>query len=127
MLLLLMDVAILVLGTLGGVLGTLVGALIWHLFVAISVGIGRGAGFRETYRIGAYLSMPYVLGSFVPLIGILLAMGGMAYVGVFGVKGAHGASTARAVVSVAIPLALTFLLFVGAIVIPVIISSNASS
>jgi hypothetical protein len=70
--------------------------------------------------------MPYVLGSFVPLIGIPLAMGGMAYVGVFGVKGVHGVSTARAVISVAIPLALTFLLFVAAIVTVVIISSNAS-
>jgi hypothetical protein len=38
----------------GGVLGTFVGALIWHPFVAISVGGGRGAGFRETYRIAAY-------------------------------------------------------------------------
>jgi hypothetical protein len=54
-------------------------------------------------------------------------MGGMAYVGVFGVKGAHGVSMARAVVSVAIPLGLTFLLFVGAIVTVVIISGNASS
>jgi hypothetical protein len=57
-LLLVMVVAILILGTLGGVLSTLVGALIWHLFVAISVGIARGAGFRETYRIGAYQSLP---------------------------------------------------------------------
>jgi hypothetical protein len=50
----------------------------------------------------------------------------MAYVGVLGVKGAHGASLKRAIISVAIPLILILLLFIGAIVTVVIISSNAS-
>jgi hypothetical protein len=94
--------------------------------VAVSVGIGRGHGFRETYRIGTYQSLPYVLGSLVPFIGILVALGGMAYVGVLGVKGAHGASLKRAIISVAIPLILILLLFIGAIVTVVIITSNAS-
>ncbi|MBA2712675.1 MAG: hypothetical protein H0U55_03850 [Rubrobacteraceae bacterium] len=56
----------------------------------------------------------------------ILAVGAMSYVGIFGVKGAHGATTQRAVISVAIPLVLTILLFVAAIV-TVIILSNSST
>lgn len=104
--------ASLILTPFAGVLGVFVGALIWHPFVTPSVGIGRRAGFRETYRIGAYPSLPYVLGGLIPFVGPFLALGAMSYVGVFGVKGAHGANTARAIISVAVPLVLTFLLFI---------------
>jgi hypothetical protein len=38
-----------------------VGAALWHPLVALSIGIGRGAGFRETYRITAYSSVLYIL------------------------------------------------------------------
>jgi hypothetical protein len=114
-----------ILAPFGGVLGTFVGALIWHPFVAPSVGIGRGRGFRETYRIAAYQSLPYVLGNFVPVLGIFLAVGGMSYVGVFGVRGAHDASTKRAIIAVVIPLVLTFLLFVAAIATVVVLSNDA--
>ena len=107
-----------------GVLGTFVGALVWHPFVAISVGVGRGAGFRETYRIAAYQSLPYIAGNLIPLLGFLFSVGGMSYLGVFGVKGAHGASTTRAIISVFVPLLLTFLPFVGALIVTVMIMSN---
>ena len=39
-----------------------VGATLWHPFVALSIGIGHGSGFRETYRITAYSSVLYILG-----------------------------------------------------------------
>ena len=68
----------LILTPFGGVLGTFLGALLWHPFVAVSVGIARGGGFRETYRIGAYQSLPYVVGGLIPLIGPFLSVGGMA-------------------------------------------------
>jgi hypothetical protein len=110
-----------------GVLGTLVGALIWHPFVALAVGVGRGAGFRKTYRIAAYQALPYIVGGFVPLLGFLASLVGMSYLGVFGVKGAHRTTTARAIISVVIPVVLTFLLTVGAVIVAVTIMSNTSS
>ena len=109
-----------------GVLGTFVGALIWHPFVALSVGPGCGAGFRETYRITAYQSLPYVVGGLIPLLGFFVALGGMSYVGVFGVKGAHGTTTTCAIVSVAIPLVLTFLLFIALVIVAIAIATSAS-
>ena len=66
-----------------------VGATLWHPFVALSIGIGHGSGFRETYRITAYSSVLYILGSFVPFVGPLVALVAALYVSVHGVKGAH--------------------------------------
>ena len=66
-----------------------VGATLWHPFVALSIGIGRGSGFRETYRITAYSSVLYILGSFVPFVGPLVALVAALYGSVHGVKGAH--------------------------------------
>ena len=62
----------------------------------------------------------------IPWIGILLAVGGMAYFGIFGVKGAHGATTTRAIISVAVPLVLTFLLFAAALVAAFGLANEAS-
>lgn len=113
----LLVMAVFILTPFAGVLGTFVGALIWHPFVALFVGVGCGSGFRETDRIGAYQSVLYVSGNFVPIIGPVLALGAMSYVGVLGVKGAHETSTARAGVAIVVPFALTFLLFVAALVL----------
>ena len=66
-----------------------VGATLWHPFVALSIGIGHGSGFRETYRITAYSSVLYILGSFVPFVGPLVALVAALYVSVHGVKDAH--------------------------------------
>lgn len=110
-------IAVLILTPFLGVFATLVGALIWHPFVALAVGIGRNAGFRETYRISAYQSLPYAASGFVPLVGPLVALVAMGYVGILGVKGAHETTLARSVVSVVAPIALTFLLFVAALAV----------
>lgn len=100
-----------------GALFAFLGALYWHPFVALSVGIGQGAGFRETYRVTAYANgltqLASLPASFVPLVGPLLALGLAMYVGIFGIKGAHGTTTARAVVSVVVPSILGFLILVG--------------
>jgi hypothetical protein len=61
--------------------------------VALSIGIGHGSGFRETYRITAYSSVLYILGSFVPFVGPLVALVAALYVSVHGVKGAHETTT----------------------------------
>jgi hypothetical protein len=100
---------------------------VWHPFVAISVVVGRGAGFRETYKIAAYQSLPYMAGNLIPLLGFLVAVGGMSYLGVFGVMGAHGTATTRAIISVVITLVLTFLLSVGTLIVAVMIMSNTST
>jgi hypothetical protein len=47
----------------------------------------------------------------------------MAYFGIFGVKGAHGATTTRAIISVAVPLVLTFLLFAAALVAAALVAA----
>jgi hypothetical protein len=99
---------------------------VWHPFVAISVVVGRGAGFRETYRIAAYQSLPYMAGNLIPLLGFLVAVGGMSYLGVFGVMGAHGTATTRDHLRV-ITLVLTFLLSVGTLIVAVMIMSNTST
>ena len=65
-----------------------VGATLWHPFVALSIGIGHGSGFRETYRITAYSSVLYIF-SFVPFVGPLVALVAALYVSVHGVKDAH--------------------------------------
>lgn len=94
--LLLFALMALFLAPVGGVLFTLIGTLFWHIFV----GPRRQAGFKETYRIGAYLSLPYLVSSFLPLIGLVLALGVTGYVGTAGIRGAHDTTKARAAMSV---------------------------
>jgi heme/copper-type cytochrome/quinol oxidase subunit 3 len=67
-----------------------------------------------------------VLGNFIPLFGFLIAVGGMSYLGIFGVKGAHCTTTTRAIISVAVPLVLTFLLLVGGLVAVFAMASQRS-
>lgn len=104
--LLLFSFTVLILVPLGGILITVVGTLLWHMFVLIFVGPGRGEGYRETYRIGAYLSLPYLISNLIPLIGPILALGVTGYVGVAGVKGAHSTTKVRAAMSVFLPMFL---------------------
>jgi hypothetical protein len=111
------SIAVLVLPPFAGILATLFATLMWHPFVALSVGIGRGSGVRETYRICAYLSTFYVVGQLVPLIGPLAALAIMAYAGVGGVKGAHDASRYRAGISILIPMLLILLFFFLAFIV----------
>ena len=66
-------------------------------------------------------------GNLIPLLGFLVAVGGMSYLGVLGVKGAHGTATTRAIISVVIPLVLTFLLSVGTLIVAVMTMSNSST
>ncbi len=63
----------------------------------------------------AYPSVLGVLGSFVPLIGPLVALAAAFYVSVLGAKGAHETTTARAIISVAVPSILCFLLLAALI------------
>ena len=109
------SIAVLVLPPFIGILASLFATLAWHPVVALSVGIGRGSGFRETYRICAYLSVFYVVGQLVPLIGPIAALAVLAYAGVGGVKGAHETTRKRARISVLIPLLLILLFFFLAI------------
>ncbi len=82
------------------------GALARHPFVALAVKVCRGAGFGETYRVSAYATglsqLASLAGSFVPIIGPLLALSLAVYVSGLGIKGAHG-TNARTVVSIVLP------------------------
>ena len=80
---------------------TFVVALFWHPLVVLAV--GKGSGFGATFRVLAYTSVIYALGSLVPFVGPLVAVFfGVVFSGI-AVRAAHQTSTPRAMLAVALP------------------------
>ena len=66
-----------------GTMGTLVWAVIAHLLIKAYV--RPNAGFEATFRVAAYSSVTYVLGGWIPLVNLLVALYGF-FLGVVGAR-----------------------------------------
>lgn len=95
------------------VIGLFIGAGILHLLAMLL--IKPNAGFEATYRVGAYLSVLYLvtwLGA-IPILGILISLAVSVYgivLAVLGVREVHSTTTGRAAAVVLIPTVVLFLL-----------------
>lgn len=79
---------------------TLVVALFWHPLVALAV--RRRSGFGATFKVLAYMSVIYAIGSLVPFVAPRRGFFGVFLSGI-AERDAHQTSTLRAMLAVALP------------------------
>jgi hypothetical protein len=87
-----------------------IGAAITHLLVMLLVR-PQNAGFEATFRVGAYSQVTQLV-SWIPIIGVIIAVVWTAILSIFGIREVHSTTTGKAALVVLIPVAVILLLVI---------------
>ena len=87
-----------------------IGAAITHLLVMLLVR-PQNAGFEATFRVGAYSQVTQLV-SWIPIIGVIIAVVLVAILSIFGIREVHSTTTGKAALVVLIPVAVILLLVI---------------
>ena len=87
-----------------------IGAAITHLLVMLLVR-PQNAGVEATFRVGAYSQVTQLV-SWIPIIGVIIAVVWTAILSIFGIREVHSTTTGKAALVVLIPVAVILLLVI---------------
>lgn len=87
-----------------------IGAAITHLLVMLLVR-PQNAGFEATFRVGTYSQVTQLV-SWIPIIGVIIAVVWTAILSIFGIREVHSTTTGKAALVVLIPVAVILLLVI---------------